>query len=374
VALAAIIGVVVTRRPETAGVVSVLTLDQNPTAVALDTRAGRAFVVLEAGPPRSHGRVLIFDTRTGALLRAVTVGHALGALAVDEAAGHVYVADGLDPDGSAAGAGALYVVDEHSGSVRRVMPLAIPAAAMALDDRAKRILTVSKGGFAGNWYGSGTMAIRDTATGRTVHTGAVGIYPSSIAIDTRTERAFVSNFLGNSVSILDARNGRPLHTVTLGPPPGRVAAIVDTPARRVFALSLPPDLAGGPPPTRGGVAVIDGGTGRLLHTIAMRNPAALAVDRRTGNVVVAAGGGMLVLDGVSGRLLRTVATSLYPMAIAVDGGRARAIAITGDSAARDADPWRWMPSGLRDKLSFIPRPSVRFHAVPASVTIFDLTR
>lgn len=382
IALAALAAVVVimARQPGT-GVVRVMTLDQNPTALALDAGAGRAIVALNAGRPGAQNRLLILDSGTGTLARTVAVDDAPAALAVDDAAGYVYLAAGPNPDSdpNTMNTGTVSVVDERRGRLVWRMTLDVAAVAMALDRRSGHLLTVSRGGLvSGGAYGAGTLAIRDAMTARTLYTGAVGLYPTSVAVDTRTERVFVANLIANSVSVLDARNGRPLRAIPLGAPSmynGRAAEVaVDERTGRVFVLSLPPTIAGDPKPARGGVAVIDSATGRLLRMIGLRNPAALAVDGHTGQVFVAADGGIDIMDGTSGRLLRTIATGISPTAIVVDGQRGRAVLIKGDSAARDADPWAWMPGWLRSRLPFIPAPPLRFHNVPASVSILDLTR
>jgi len=371
----AIIGLVMSaRRGDNTRLIRSMTLDQNPMAVAVDTGASHAIVAVDSGLSGAPGHVLILDDKTGALLRTVDVGHALSALAIDERAGRVYLADSVAPAGLPSATATLYVLDEQSGRVSRNMALDVPVVAMAVDSRSGRLLTVSRGAIVNGAYGIGTVAVRDAATVTALYTGTTGMYPTSIAIDARSQQVFIANLLDNSVSVLDARNGHTLRTITLGPPPGRVVAVaVDARARHVFALSLPPTIAGGPQPTLGGLVMIDLATGRLTRVIALRNPAALDVNERTGRVFVATDGNVQVRDGVSGRLLRTITTGVSPSALAVDDLSGRVILIRGDGAARDSDAWAWVPGWLRAKLPFVPQPSIHFHAIPASVSIFDLT-
>jgi DNA-binding beta-propeller fold protein YncE len=370
----AIIGVVMSaRRGDNTSLIRALTLNQNPIAVVVDTGAGHAIVAVDSGLPSASGHALILDDRTGALLRTVDVGHELSALAIDEQTARVYVADNAAPSGQSSATATLYMLDEQSGRVSHHIALDAPIVTMVMDNRSGRLLTLSRGAIVNGAYGIGTVAVRDAAMGTTLSTGTAGMYPTSIVIDAHSQQAFIANLLGNSVSVLDARNGHTRAAITLGPPPGRVVAVaVDTRAKHVFALSLPPTIAGGPQPTRGGLAMIDLATGRLTRTIALRNPAALAVDERTGRVLVAADGSVQVRDGASGRLLRTIATGVNPSAMAVDGRSGRAILIRGDGAARDPDAWAWVPGWLRARLPFVPRPSIHFHAIPAGVSIFDL--
>ena len=376
VVIVAIIGVVMSaRQGDNTSLIRALTLDQNPTAVTVDTGAGHAIVAVDSGLPGASGHALIFDDRTGALLRTVDAGHALSALTIDERVGRVYLADSTAPAERPATTATLYVLDEQSGRVSRNMALDAPVVAMAVDSRSGRLLTVSRGAIVNGAYGIGTVAVRDAAMGTTLSTGTAGMYPTSIAIDARSQQAFIANLLDNSVSVINARNGHTLRTIVLGPPPGRVVAVaVDTRAKHVIALNLPPTIAGGPQPTLGGLAMIDSTTGRLTRTIALRNPAALSMDERTGHVLVATDGSIQVRDGANGGLLRTITTGVSPSAMVVDGRSGRAILIRSDGAARDPDAWAWVPGWLRARLPFVPQPSIHFHAIPASVSIFDLTR
>jgi len=374
----AAVAVAVTRRTERSAVVRVTALDRNPAALALDGRTGQAFVALASTGPGARGRLLVFDSATGTLLRTILVGHALSALAVDERAGRVFVADDLDLGGSPSGsAGALYVVDERGGRVVSGVTLDPRASAMALDGDHGRLLTVTRGGVVVGASVRGAVAVRDIRTGTILHTGTAGALPTAIAVDARTGQAFVSNLFDNSVSVLDAGNGRGLRTVVLGPSPSRVTAVVvDGGTKRAFAFSPSPLGASNPQMASGSVAVIDIATGRLLNTVALRNPSAIAVDERTGRVVVGGRDGLRILDGVDGRPLRTIAVAAgpSPQALAVDGRAGRAILTRYSGAARDADPWAWMPGPLRDRLPFISAPPARFHDVPASVSVLDLTR
>lgn len=155
--------------------------------------------------------------------------------------------------------------------------------------------------------------------------------------------------------------------ITLDQNPGAVA--LDTRTGRAFVA-----LQAGRPGTHGRVLILDTGRGSVARTIPLRNPTALAVDDRTGDVVVAARGSLLVLDGRAGTVRRTITTGLSPTALAVDGRARRAVLVTGEGAARDPDPWAWVPGQLRKALPFIPAPSAHFHDVPGRISIIALPR
>src|SRR5439155_24036597 len=61
---------------------------------------------------------------------------------------------------------------------------------------------------------AGVVAVRDTGTGAGVLIIPVGASPGHVAVDARTGRAFVTNNSDNSLSVLDARSGAVLRTVT----------------------------------------------------------------------------------------------------------------------------------------------------------------
>jgi DNA-binding beta-propeller fold protein YncE len=84
VALASAVGL---RLWATGAFVRTVTLDQSPLSVALDPRAGRAFIA--GSDDNAVGRVSVFDTRSGALLATVPLGRGVlsPAVSVDEQAG-----------------------------------------------------------------------------------------------------------------------------------------------------------------------------------------------------------------------------------------------------------------------------------------------
>src|SRR5207248_3076665 len=126
-------------------------------AVAVDKRAGRALVVSASadswnGAPTGQGRVSVLDARTGALLRTVNVGPGSVTLAVDERAGHAFVAN--------TGRIQWYHNADGTDSYRAVNP---------------------------------SLSLLDTRTGRVLRTITLGgQVPYALAVDARTSRVFVA--------------------------------------------------------------------------------------------------------------------------------------------------------------------------------------
>jgi YVTN family beta-propeller protein len=142
--------------------------------LTVDERIGRAFVMT-----LFNNSINLFDTRTGALLRTVRVRHTPGAVAVDARTGRAFVTSPTDAT--------LTVLDARSGAQRGTITLDrhIPGAtpwvsdALAVDERAGRVFVAEDNGSAAH------ISVLD-ARGRIVrHAGPVGVFPMAVAVDAR---------------------------------------------------------------------------------------------------------------------------------------------------------------------------------------------
>ena len=150
-------------------------------------------------------------------------------------------------------------------------------------------------------------------------TRAVGPDPGAIAVDARAGHVFVANG-DDTLSMLDARDGRVLHTVTLNS--ALATLTVDERRGRLFVVS---EALGNDP--NGAVTMLDTHTGAILRaTDVGQGAGAIALNQGAGRAYVANSRDdtMSTLDLASGRVVRTTfvgfdhATGYYPMAIAVD--------------------------------------------------------
>jgi YVTN family beta-propeller protein len=103
------------------------------------------------GPQAGPVGVSVLDTRTGAVLRTLTVGGDLG--------------DGTPPH---------HVIDQ-----------------VAVDVRRNRVFVINRVGPGSS--GEGSVSVLDARTGRVVQTIAVGRRPTELAVDEATARLFVVN-------------------------------------------------------------------------------------------------------------------------------------------------------------------------------------
>jgi len=439
----------VARRLDGNPVVGTVTIGPDPGTLVVDTQTGRAFI-----GDQSSGRVDVLDTARGTLVRTVAVapspaGTQVDDLAADERLGRVFVlsAPGL---GSPLLRGYVSLLDARSGRLLHTTPVTLGGALgwLAVDRRARRVFVL---GFP-DYLPVGTtpdpmrdavrVSVLDALSRRLVRALALPLPPqplrsgafvgSPLGVDQRTKRVFVSRFDGARVSVLDAASGRLLRTVTLR---GRRRAttvttwdedapVVDAQAGRVFVVD------------GAGVSVFDAGIGRLLHRVVVgwnapgfpplavvvdaRHGRAFVVARSTGTVgvldsrsgrvvrlvtvggrlggaavdssagrlVVTIGGaptqagtlagpGLVgVLDGRSGTLLQTIRVGSGPRAVAVDEQTGHTVVVTCGGTLPAPATWGWLPvpAWLRQGLPVLPSPGPRTRTTSPSVSVLDLTR
>ena len=320
--------------------VQTVILTQRPSAVAVDTRTGQAFVATVGAGAGEPGQVSVLATATGVLLRTVSVGLDPCALAVDERAGRVLVVNHLS--------GSVSVLDARSGRRLATVPVGPLPRAVAVDERRARALIVSDvgrvslldtrrvtvlrtltvglsaGGVAideGSGHAvvvgtrldragqlQGSVSVLAVATDRVVRRMTVGLLPQSVVLDPRRGQAVVFNADTASMSVLDLRRGLLLRAIRIGLPP--VAVGVDKRGGRVFVLDA----------ATATVRVLAAATGQLLSTVAVgphsgpaltRPPDTQDVvpDRRDGPAsmlyIVADDppGALLAVDGWRGRVI-----------------------------------------------------------------------
>ncbi len=225
-------------------------------AGAIDGRDNRLILVrasVDVDGGLGKATVDVLDTASGRLVRRGALGGlpAPGKLAVDETTGRAFV---LTTDVTT-NRGTVVVVDTRSGRLLRSTPLPGMPAAMATDARTGHVFVTTQGSapraigvasVALRPVGLGRVAMLDARTGALLRLIGVGVAPGAVAVDGRSGRVFVANAgpvdrLGNAsepgtVSVLDARSGAVLRTVTVGLDPDSIA--VDERAGRAFVVSV----------------------------------------------------------------------------------------------------------------------------------------
>ena len=151
-------------------------------------------------------------------------------------------------------------------------------------------------------------------------------------LDGRSGHVFVAgNATPNAgyVTMLDARSGAVLRTVTIAPNPLFMA--LDEHAGRVYVASQG-SLHGYVPLGRGETSVLDARNGTVIRSVPVAGP--IVVDERTGHAVIVYQGGPMVAP----------------------------------------DRWAWVPSWLRSRLPLPRPPAASTSMAPASVSMIDATR
>jgi DNA-binding beta-propeller fold protein YncE len=353
-----------------------------PLALALDPLTRHLFVASRTDYP-APSVVQMLDSRGGARLAAIPVGHEASALAVDARHERVLVADETD--------GTLSLLDARTGALLRTTPLGLLPVAMAVDEHAARAFVIgpaSSGAalpFTGDGEMAGLLSMLDTASGTLIRLTQVGSGPSAVAVDQTTGRAFVACAADDTVRVLDARSGALVRTITLDAAPSALA--VDARRGRVYVASA----------SAGTLSLLDARTGALLRTLridpsaslAYTLPDALAVDETRDRVYLSTwgpleqgasgltlrGDGMLyVLDARSGAVRRQIAVGVAPQAIAVDEASGHVVVVNrGGVVSRMPDGWgeQWL-GRLRSWLPWLGRfatPAPSLIRVPGSVSV-----
>jgi len=225
-------------------------------AGAIDSRDNRLILVrasIDFDGGLGKATVDVLDTASGRLVRRGDLGGlpVPGALAVDETTGRAFM---LTTDVTT-NRGTVVVVDTHSGRLLRSTPLPGMPAALATDTRTEHVFVTTQGpapraigvaNVALRPIGPGHVAVLDARTGALLRMVRVGVAPGAVAVDGRSGRVFVATAgpvdrLGNvsepgTVSVLDARSGVVLRTVTVGLNPDSIA--VDERSGRAFVVSV----------------------------------------------------------------------------------------------------------------------------------------
>ncbi len=210
------------RRIKTADLSSQNGYPQGPSAVAVDARAGRAFVLY--GDGRGDANIGALATRTG--VGQGLVGDAAGSsgtIVVDEQAGRAIIA--TTPDNYAAGSGPgpavaaiATVLDTHTeNDLASVMipnnvsySSSAPVGVAVDTKRGYAFVVATPNGASAVSPPKSTLVVLDVRGGRVLHRLALphAIIPSGLleipmAVDDQTGRLFIADGTNNTVSVLD---------------------------------------------------------------------------------------------------------------------------------------------------------------------------
>jgi DNA-binding beta-propeller fold protein YncE len=249
---------------------------------------------------------------TGAALGSIGVGARPHGLVVDSAAGRAFVVNTGDDT--------LSVVDTQRQTTLRTMPLNEPLTPedMSVDARHGRVFVAE----------AGHVLVLDARTGRVRARLSVDGPVNGLAVDSQSGHLYVT--VGQALDELDPQTGQRLRAIAVGVNPGAVA--VDAQRGRVFVANTGDVDDTGSPLGPGSVSVVDARRGTVVQTVAVGvDPQAMAVDERSGRVIVVNTGGVVPR----------------------------------------ADPWARIPGWLRRWLPFVPPAGSATRSEAGSVSILD---
>jgi len=334
-------------------------LDHWPNMGPLTTPCARAVMASTPQDPVTHRAfltgveaVVVVDPRTGApIAPQVDVFSQPQVPVVNEQIHRAYVPIG----GDHAGGHAMWIWDTRTGRLLSVVGFQGSPSVPVVDARTNRVFVPVYDDLVPS--SANRIVTLDARTGRILRTVALeqglfviwsGVTAGTVhvfAVDTRRVGGISSpNVLGTAF-MLDARQGAIMHRVDVGLNP--LMGAVDDRRGLVYILNLGPEGITADttyrdamyrylPVGAGSVSVLDAASGRLLRTIPVGvDPHGLAVDERTGHVIVVAGGGTIDVP--------------------------------------DADPWAWAPGWLRQRLPFMTRSGHHWRHIKPTVTVLDAT-
>ncbi|MDQ1313994.1 MAG: sorting protein [Pseudomonadota bacterium] len=168
--------------------------------------------------------------------------------------------------------------------------------------------------YIANWTGN-SVSVIDDATATVTMTVPVGINPYGVGVNSAGTRVYVSNTGGNSVSVIDGTTNTVIDTVPVGNGPRGVA--VNSPGTRAYVAN-----AGG-----NSVSVIDGASNTVITTVAVgNNPLSLAVNPAGTRVYVSNfnDNTVSVIDAATNTVIRTVPVGSGPHGLAFNPAGTRA--------------------------------------------------
>lgn len=256
------------------------TLPISAVSLVVDEPDGRVFVIERYRLDRYPGRISVLDARSGVALLPIRFRAGIDSPVVDAPARRLFVPSG----------GRILVFDTRSDTLVHAVPLRGYLAAMAVAPRLGRVYIATRDGLAAT--ARDRLLLLDARSGAALRTVPIGRGRDldSIAVDERRGRAFLVGYRSRTVSVLDARAGTLLRTVTLAVHPVAAAAVAAT--GRVFVTG------------DSSTNILDASTGAVLRTVP-RGGEQIAASSARVFVVGNAGQDLYIFDAHSGALVRT---------------------------------------------------------------------
>jgi YVTN family beta-propeller protein len=144
-----------------------------------------------------------------------------------------------------------------------------------------------------------TVSVINGKSHKVIATIPVGKTPNGIAVDPQTNTAYIANFRGSSISMIDLTTLKSTK-ISVGPSPAKIA--VNSATKRIYVTLEN---------LEGGLAVIDGASGKLLTTVHVPSyPLSVVVNPRNNRILVGdflcGCGQITIVDGSTNKVRRTI--------------------------------------------------------------------
>ena len=267
---------------------------KGPVAVVVNAATNKVYVA-----NHDSGSITVIDGKSDSVLATVPAGRLPYSMTVDEVSNTVYVSNVYSQvltliDGGTnrttslkAGSADAMIAD---AAIHRVYLLGYEATELTLLDTRNHEKSLAPMGRMHQWGMALNPSNHDLFitqigdadvvqyNGKSGQSSVIktGQYPCAVAINSKTNKAYVVNYLDNSVTVVDAGNSLAVTTVKVGERPQAVA--IDETTDRVYVANS----------ASSSVTVIDAGRNRVLGTLkAGIHPFAIVVDSHTKMAYVA---------------------------------------------------------------------------------------
>ena len=208
----------------TNSVTTTIPVDQAPFAVAVNPTTNMIYVTNNfgavGGQNNDDGTVSVINGSTNALAATFHVGANPSGVAIDPATNYLYVTI-YNFDGSGPGPTAVKVLDGTAGNQLGIMTPSAPPWLIDINPTTHRAYVTESGPFGGN--NVDVIDITTASSPTLVATVPVGTDPYGVAVDATDNLVYVSNYGGNTVSVIDGLSNTVRQTIPVGSNPQGVA-------------------------------------------------------------------------------------------------------------------------------------------------------
>jgi len=188
---------------------------QAPIGMALNSQTGMIYVLSE-----KYGNVTVIDSKNGKKIAVFITGEAPKSIMVNEKTNKVYVANYGD--------NTLSIINVGDSSIKKIEAGQGPTL-LAADQEENLIFVVNEI--------NRELHILDAATEEKIAQWPLGLWPKGLVADAVNKRIYISNFLDDSVTILDYSDPKALKQENLKTGKGPFRMVADINSRELYVVN-----------------------------------------------------------------------------------------------------------------------------------------